>query len=69
MYQDQKRIRRHKLTIYMDDYEAAIVEAHANYSGIPKAQMMREMMFESATEVLSPSVSQPVQSMVAKRGT
>ncbi|QFT84467.1 hypothetical protein FIU88_05670 [Halomonas sp. THAF12] len=71
MYQDPKRVRRHKQTIYLDDYELAIVEAHANYSGLPKATLMRQMAFESAKEVpgTAPTPQQPTQPMVAERST
>lgn len=52
MYQDPKRIRSHKATVYLDDYELAIVEAHANYLGVPKASLLREMAIKEAREAL-----------------
>lgn len=52
MYQDPKRVRHHKFTVYMDDYEAAIIHAHANYSGLSLAETMRQMMLSEAQESL-----------------
>lgn len=57
MYQDPKRVRSHKHTLYLDEYETAIIEAHANYSGQPKAAVMRQMMIEKAKEDLGLSAS------------
>jgi len=51
MYQDPKRIRT-KATVYLDQYEAAIIEAHANYLGLPKAEVMRQMLMKEAHDVL-----------------
>lgn len=52
MYQDPKRVRQHKFTVYLDDYEAAIIQAHANYSGQSRAETMRQMMLREAQEAL-----------------
>lgn len=51
MYQDPKRVRA-KHTVYLDEYETAIIQAHANYLGVPKAEVMRQMMLKEAREVL-----------------
>lgn len=50
MYQDPKRVRSHKCTVYLDEYEAAIIQAHANYSGVSRAEMMRQLMLQQARE-------------------
>jgi len=51
MYQDPKRIRT-KATVYLDQYEADVITALANYLGVPKAEVMRQMMMKEAREVL-----------------
>ncbi|PKH63496.1 MULTISPECIES: ribbon-helix-helix protein, CopG family [unclassified Halomonas] len=52
MYQDPKRVRSHKATVYLDDYELAIIQAHADYNGVPKAEIMRQMLMKEASDVL-----------------
>ena len=51
MYQDPKRVRT-KATVYLDQYEADVITALANYLGVPKAEVMRQMMMKEAREVL-----------------
>lgn len=51
MYQDPKRIRM-KATVYLDQYEADVITAMANYLGVPKAEVMRQMLMKEAREVL-----------------
>ncbi|WP_275286903.1 hypothetical protein [Halomonas elongata] len=51
MYQDPKRVRT-KSTVYLDQYEADVITALANYLGVPKAEVMRQMMMKEAREVL-----------------
>ncbi|MDT0501618.1 MULTISPECIES: hypothetical protein [unclassified Halomonas] len=51
MYQDPKRIRT-KATVYLDQYEADVITALANYLGVPKAEVMRQMMMKEARDVL-----------------
>ncbi|MCE8002554.1 MULTISPECIES: hypothetical protein [Billgrantia] len=51
MYQDPKRVRTKK-TVYLDQYEEGVIIALANYLGVPKAEVMREMMMKEAREVL-----------------
>lgn len=51
MYQDTRRIR-HKSTVYLDDYEAAIITSLANYLGVPKAEVMRQMLMKEARDAL-----------------
>ncbi|MDO0944829.1 hypothetical protein [Chromohalobacter israelensis] len=46
MYQDPKRVRT-KATVYLDQYEADVITALANYLGVPKAEVMRQMMKEA----------------------
>ncbi|MYL22518.1 hypothetical protein GLV89_01705 [Halomonas alkaliantarctica] len=51
MYQDPKRIRT-KATVYLDQYEADVITALANYLGVPKAEVMRQMLMKEAREAL-----------------
>lgn len=51
MYQDPKRIRN-KTTVYLDQYEADVITALANYLGVPKAEVMRQMLMKEAREAL-----------------
>ena len=56
MYQDPKRVRSHKATVYLDDYELAIIQAHADYNGVPRAEIMRQMLIKEASDVLGVDV-------------
>jgi DNA-directed RNA polymerase specialized sigma subunit len=51
MYQDTRRIRQ-KATVYLDEYEAAIITSLANYLGVPKAEVMRQMLMKEARDAL-----------------
>ena len=51
MYQDPKRVRT-KATVYLDQYEADVITAMANYLGLPKAEVMRQMLMKEAQETL-----------------
>ncbi|SDJ88838.1 hypothetical protein [Billgrantia gudaonensis] len=51
MYQDPKRVRT-KSTVYLDQYEADVITALANYLGVPKAEVMRQMLMKEARDVL-----------------
>ncbi|WP_193092172.1 hypothetical protein [Halomonas colorata] len=61
MYQDTKRLRTKK-SVYLDEYEDAVITALANLYGISKAALMREMMLAQARELFGigdmPSVGQ-----------
>ena len=51
MYQDPKRIRN-KTTVYLDQYETDVITALANYLGVPRAEIMRQMLMKEAREAL-----------------
>ena len=53
MYADPTLIRRHRVTLYLNDAEADLIEATNNYLGGEKAPMLREMLIESAHRVLT----------------
>ena len=53
MYADPTLIRRHRVTLYLNDAEADLIEATNNYLGGEKAPMLREMLIDSAHRVLT----------------
>jgi len=53
MYADPSQIRKHKVTIYLNDLEADLVRAINNYRGGEKAPLLRELLIESAHRVLA----------------
>lgn len=65
MYQDPKRVRT-KATVYLDQYESDVITALANYLGLPKAEVMRQMMMKEAQEVLGIDLANPTAT-VAQR--
>ncbi|MFI8749055.1 ribbon-helix-helix protein, CopG family [Vreelandella lionensis] len=66
MYQDPKRVRSHKATVYLDDYELAIIQAHADYNGVPKAEIMRQMLMKEARDVLGIDLSGLTESIAQR---
>lgn len=52
MYQDSKRIRKHRATMNLDDYEQALIVALVNYTGIEQAELLRRLALEQARELL-----------------
>lgn len=63
MYADPALIRKNRVTLYLNDAEAELIEATNNYLGGEKAPMLREMLIASAHRVLTGeanlSTSQP----------
>lgn len=51
MYQDPKRVRN-KVTVYLDQYEADLINSWANILGLSKAETMRRMMMKEACDLL-----------------
>lgn len=54
MYQDAKRIRKHRATLSLDDYEQDLINALVNYTGMEKAQLLRALAMTEARELLLP---------------
>jgi len=54
MYQDSKRIRKHRATLSFDDYEQDLINALVNYTGVEKAQILRVLAMTEARELLLP---------------
>lgn len=52
MYQDSKRVRKHRATMNLDDYEQALIVALVNYTGIEQAELLRRLALEQARELL-----------------
>lgn len=52
MYPDPKRVRDNRITIRLDDYEAELVRAMANYQGEQLTTMLRELAMREAGRVL-----------------
>ena len=55
MYQDPKRIRKHRVSINLDDYEAALITALVNYTRTDRAGLVRQMLIAQAEAALLPS--------------
>lgn len=53
MYGDPSQIRKHRVSLYLNDAEADLVEAIHNYRGGEKAPLLRELLIESVHRVLS----------------
>ena len=52
MYSDPTQIRKHRVTLYLNDAEADLIEATNNYLGGEKAPLLRELLIQSAHRVL-----------------
>jgi hypothetical protein len=52
MYADPALIRKHRVTLYLNDAEAELIEATNNYLGGEKAPMLRDLLIQSAHRVL-----------------
>ncbi|WP_377153634.1 hypothetical protein ACFJIX_18795 [Roseateles sp. UC29_93] len=57
MYPDPKRVRDNRITLRLDDYEYALIEALANYQGDQPSTMVRELVLREAQQVLAGSAS------------
>lgn len=55
MYQDPKRVRRNRVSINLDDYEDALVQALVNYTGHDRGVLIREMLIAQLEAVLLPT--------------
>ncbi len=52
MYQDPKRVRRPYGRINLDQYEAKLLDALVDYTGVERGVLLREMVMKEAVEVL-----------------
>jgi hypothetical protein len=52
MYQDPKRVRRPYARINLDEYEARLIDAMVDYTGIGRATLLRQLVLKEALETL-----------------
>ena len=55
MYQDPKRIRKHRVSINLDDYEVALIQALVDYTGCDRSSLLRQMAIGQAETALIPT--------------
>lgn len=48
MTPDRKRIRKHRVTLNLDDYEQGLITALVNYIGIDQATLLRQLVMRAA---------------------
>lgn len=52
MYQDPKRVRTRYGSINLDQYEAQLIDAMVDYTGIERATLLRQLVLKEALETL-----------------
>ncbi|WP_038278072.1 hypothetical protein [Zymobacter palmae] len=52
MYQDPRQVRSRRITVYLNELEDNVINAHAALHGIPKAQLVRQLAMKEADELL-----------------
>ncbi|MEH6564589.1 MAG: hypothetical protein V7756_04605 [Halopseudomonas sp.] len=52
MYADPKRIKKHRATLNLDDYELALIEALVAYTGLDRATVLRQLAMAEARDLL-----------------
>lgn len=52
MHQDTRRIRSRYAAINLDDYEAKLIDALVDYSGMSKATLLRQLVLKEALDTL-----------------
>lgn len=67
MHQDTRRIRQRYAAINLDDYEAKLIDALVDYTGLSKATLLRQLVLKEALETLG--VSDIVESSVGQRAS
>jgi hypothetical protein len=65
MHQDVRRIRSRYAAVNLDDYEAKLIDALVDYTGMSKATLLRQLILKEALETLG--VSDIVNSSVGQR--
>lgn len=65
MHQDTRRIRSRYAAINLDDYEAKVIDALVDYTGISKATLLRQLVLKEALETLG--VGDIVERTMAER--
>lgn len=67
MHQDTRRIRSRYAAINLDDYEAKLIDALVDYSGMSKATLLRQLVLKEALGTLG--FDDIVNSSVGQRAT
>lgn len=52
MYQDVNRIRNTRISISLDKYEANLIQALVDYTGVERAALLRKMLLSEAQDLL-----------------
>ncbi|SFU79739.1 hypothetical protein [Halomonas korlensis] len=52
MHQDTRRIRSRYAAINLDDYEAKLIDALVDYTGMSRATLLRQLVLKEALETL-----------------
>ena len=52
MYQDPKRVRTCYAALNLDQYEAQLIDALVDYTGIERASLLRQLVLKEALETL-----------------
>lgn len=52
MNQDTSRLKKHRATMNLDDYEQALINAWVNYTGLSQAEVLRRLAMSEARELL-----------------
>ena len=52
MYQDPKRVRSRYGAINLDQYEARLIDALVDYTGLDKAALLAQLVLKEALETL-----------------
>ena len=52
MYQDSKRVRTRYAALNLDQYEAQLIDALVDYTGIERASLLRQLVLKEALETL-----------------
>ncbi|MGO2242261.1 MAG: hypothetical protein ACTH5D_10940 [Halomonas sp.] len=52
MYQDPKRVRSRYAALNLDQYEAQLIDALVDYTGIERASLLRQLVLKEALETL-----------------
>jgi hypothetical protein len=52
MHQDTRRIRQRYAAINLDEYEARLIDALVDYTGMSKATLLRQLILKEALDTL-----------------
>lgn len=52
MYPDPKRVREPYARVRLDQYEARVIDALVDYTGLSRAELVRQLLMNEALDVL-----------------